>query len=169
VSGPVLFLDVDGVLNGVETFKQRRPDMIEPANAKRLCKLAEWTGCEIVLSSAWRARHGDRKPQDLFEMRLAKFGVFDFVKRDDCRTPWKTTNGECRGDEIKAWLVRNPDVTTYAIVDDDSDMLPEQLPFFVQTNFMQGGLQDEHVERLAAILTATSPHSSAVPFKRKGE
>jgi hypothetical protein len=32
-----------------------------------------------------------------------------------------------RGEEIKAWLHQHPEVTRYAIVDDDSDMLPEQV------------------------------------------
>ena len=41
-----------------------------------------------------------------------------------------------------------------AIVDDDSDMLPEQRPMFVQTDYVEG-LLPEHVDRLALILDAS--------------
>lgn len=43
-----------------------------------------------------------------------------------------------RGHEIAHWLAAHPEVTTWAIVDDDSDMLPEQRHRFVQTDFSDG-------------------------------
>ncbi|SEO94103.1 hypothetical protein SAMN04487843_105113 [Methylobacterium sp. ap11] len=46
----------------------------------------------------------------------------------------------------------HPGVPTYAIVDDDSDMLPEQMPRYVKTGY-ELGLEGTHVERLAALLT----------------
>ena len=42
-----------------------------------------------------------------------------------------------RGEEIAEWL-RNNQVDNYVIFDDDRDMLPGQLPFFVRTNFEDG-------------------------------
>jgi hypothetical protein len=35
-----------------------------------------------------------------------------------------------RGDEIKEWIEQKDDVENYAIIDDDSDMLPEQMDSF---------------------------------------
>lgn len=59
-----------------------------------------------------------------------------------------------RGKEIKAWLdkwdegtlrnapkhtsILNETVTAYAILDDDSDMLPEQMPNFFKTSWATG-------------------------------
>ena len=56
----------------------------------------------------------------------------------------------CRGDEIAAWLTAHPKVKEWAIVDDDSDMLPEQLPRFVKTDGNEG-LSFANFERLCAI------------------
>jgi hypothetical protein len=38
-----------------------------------------------------------------------------------------------RGEEIEYWLQENW-VDRYCIIDDDSDMLPEQMPYFVKTS-----------------------------------
>jgi hypothetical protein len=60
------------------------------------------------------------------------------------KTPWLRG---CRGDEIKAWLSEHPEVDKYAILDDDSDMLDEQLPNFFKTTF-QDGLTDDIAEKV---------------------
>ena len=76
---------------------------------------------------------------------------------DDWRTDWRNDYvgsiiiGQRRGVEIFRWLARHPG-TAYAIVDDDSDMLPEQMPYFVQTQH-DDGIEREHVERLVATLS----------------
>lgn len=141
----VLFLDIDGVLNHEATFLALdRNDMIAPECVKRLFALIERTGAKIVLSSSWRGI------PDL-EERLERAGVMAHVIS---RTPKLSGDAyKCRGSEIEDWLNSNPSPPThYAIVDDDSDMLPGQLSNFVQTDFRKGGLLDEHCERIAAIL-----------------
>jgi len=57
-----------------------------------------------------------------------------------------------RGREIALWLSRHPQITRFAIVDDEDDMLPKQRSHFVRTNF-KTGLLDRHIARLAAILS----------------
>lgn len=47
-----------------------------------------------------------------------------------------------RGHEIQAWLDKHPEVEKYAILDDDSDMLPEQMPNFFKTTFQNGLLEE---------------------------
>lgn len=47
-----------------------------------------------------------------------------------------------RGDEIQAWLDAHPEVTKYAILDDDCDMLPSQLHSFFRTDVAQGLTQE---------------------------
>lgn len=144
----ILFLDVDGVLNHEETFRSRREDMIAPECAERLFRLLKSTGAKVVLSSSWRG-------MDHLEARLERAGVMAHVIG---RTPHKNTNEMTRGHEIAEWLRKHPaelgENGRFAIVDDDSDMLPEHKPVFVQTDFRKGGLLDKHCDRLAAILIA---------------
>ena len=58
------------------------------------------------------------------------------------------------GGRTGEWLSRHPEVERYAIVDDDSDMLPEQMPFFVRTSAETGGLKKRHADRLIKLLAA---------------
>jgi hypothetical protein len=48
-----------------------------------------------------------------------------------------------RGKEIKAWLEAHPDVTRYAIVDDDNDMLPEQQEHYFKTSYYEDGITEK--------------------------
>lgn len=148
----VLFLDVDGVLNHRAIFQPSRSGSpLCPTAIRRLRGVVSVTGCRVVLSSTWRVL-----PHHVEQLRAA--GGFP-SPHDDWRTiemPLEVRNGivvtiHQRGDEIAEWLSRHPEVERYAIVDDDSDMLPHQLPFFVQTSF-DTGLLDEHAARLVAIL-----------------
>ena len=143
---PVLFLDVDGVLNNESTFISRKygPAPICPECCGRLLKMVDGLSCRIVLSSSWRGI-------PTLERKLRAAGI---VRRahEHWRTPHLYDSGENRrGREIAQWLARHPEVTRFAIVDDEADMLPEQLSHFVQTDF-KNGLLDAHVDRLTAIL-----------------
>ena len=58
-----------------------------------------------------------------------------------------------RGKEIKKWLDEHPKVGRYVILDDDSfDILPEQKPFLIQTDWA-AGIEDEDVEKAIDILS----------------
>lgn len=157
----VLFLDVDGVLNHRAIFQpSRHGSPLCPAAIRRLRNVVSVTGCRVVLSSTWRML-----PHHVEQLRAA--GGFP-SPHDDWRTVelpltvLKTAsvgasvllpgvNTPRRGDEIAEWLSRHREVERYAIVDDDADMLPEQLPFFVQTSF-DDGLLDDHAARLVNLL-----------------
>jgi hypothetical protein len=56
-----------------------------------------------------------------------------------------------RGREIADWLSRHPEHENFAIVDDENDMLPEQMPRFVLTSF-DDGLLEEHCGKIRVIL-----------------
>lgn len=146
----ILFLDVDGVLNNRDAFitnKGRGGKILDDACIARLASLLE--ACKprkvkVVLSSTWRLYDGHVA---ILRTRLRKFGVRIHSKTDD--------QGPTRGDEICRWLDANKpklsEKRNFLILDDDSDMLPEQLPFFVQTS-MKTGLTDEHIRKAAEIL-----------------
>jgi hypothetical protein len=147
----VIFLDIDGVLN-TEVFQRayfgilKRLEVSRP-EAKTLAKaeirdefgitfdpmatdmlgwVIESTGARIVISSTWRMS-GLRTMQTMWEMRSLPGEVIDITPR--LNTP--------RGEEIAEWL-RGNQVDSYVIIDDDSDMLPEQLENFVKTHPQYG-------------------------------
>jgi hypothetical protein len=149
---PVLFLDIDGVLNSRDCWERLRGSRhkIDREKVALLNEIVAETGCRIVVSSTWRIGVGQGKGgcRDI----LRSYGLKARFRRD-WRTPEIRDDDHAvpmRGTEIADWLSRNGS-PPYAIVDDDSDMLPEQMPRFVQTTF-QSGLTREHAYRLIALL-----------------
>lgn len=126
----ILFLDIDGVVNNRKTPLDLSKDEFWPIDkymAFLIGRLVDRVDAKIVLSSAWRGYPNGVKE---VEKRVGK--VFDSTK----------SFSNIRGEEIKEWLDRHPEVTKYAILDDENDMLPEQWPNFFKTIF-EFGLTDE--------------------------
>ena len=125
----VLFLDIDGVVNSRATTSFRNNLYpVDPHMAFMVGKIQLDTGCEVVLSSSWR-----HHPDGIKAVEDSVVKIFD-------KTPMLSQG--VRGHEIQAWLDKHPEVTRYAILDDDSDMLPEQMPNFFKTTFQNGLLED---------------------------
>lgn len=137
----VLFLDVDGVLNSYESpgYMPINKNMF-----RRICKVIEETGCQIVLSSTWR------KLDHSYHKISRKFS-YKGIKILSKTTTEHLGIGTVRGHEIQHWLDNHPKVECYAIVDDDSDMLDHQMPYFVNTDG-NVGLTDEKANELIKIL-----------------
>jgi hypothetical protein len=169
---PILFLDVDGVLNSAEWAERGTMwgvsiGSLDPEACARLERVIAATGCELVLSSSWR-RYGDDPAW--FEAMLHERGCAS--ARFIGQTPslaWKLSERGTilgvreRGDEIQAWLDGAPEHAgrPFAIVDDSSDMahLAHRL---VRTTW-ERGLQDEHVEALIAMLRGDSAKVEVAP------
>lgn len=131
----VLFLDIDGVCNslayaqrnGMNLWHATDPDLVALVR-----KIIKETKCEVVLSSTWR----------LYPEARA------VVKRDVCHFIDVTKDMQAgakrgvveRGVEVQEWLDRHPAVTHYAILDDESDFLPNQWLF--KTTFADGITED---------------------------
>ena len=129
----LLFLDVDGVLNK----DSGRSAPLDPSLVKLF--LGWWVPyrleVEIVLSSSWRF-------SDKHKATLRSAGI-------NFRGETPPGRG-IRGEEIRSALMHHKS-KEYAILDDNSDMLPEQLPHFVQTN-QTIGLQPKDLIRVTRIL-----------------
>lgn len=134
----VIFLDIDGVVNCQSTSQRHRGFIgIDPYMAFMVGKLIMETEAKVVLSSSWRCT-----PDGIEEVKNQVYDIHDV-------TP---ILGTIRGEEIKAWLDAHPEVTRYAILDDNSDMLPEQMPNFFKTSWLHG-ITEEIVQQVKEHLT----------------
>ncbi len=120
---PLLFLDIDGVLNSHDA-NEYRINSIHRDKIARLNQIVQATGAEIVISSAWRYMIlGAAMTLDGFRYMLVTHGLAPFVKiightKSDEQIPE-------RGDQITDYLTTfgwRP----YAVLDDGSeDSRPE--------------------------------------------
>lgn len=127
-----LFLDIDGVLNsdawlcrvGYETLPWPMRD-INPICCARLLQAITDLPVDIVLSSSWRMYANAKQ-----WMEFCGVKIFDI-------TP--DNNRKIRGLEIADFFSVTPfKDRPYLILDDETDFLPQQLPFLVRTNVKQG-------------------------------
>ncbi len=147
---PILFLDIDGVLNTHAAWRKgfQRPPRLRPGRdgePERGVRPLRLPGRRLVNLAHRPLQRARRLPGAPAAPRVHR----------PLPSPLRTGHdaSRIRGREIAAWLAAHPAVTTYAIVDDDSDMLPEQMPRFVQTGY-ELGLEQAHADRLAALLAA---------------
>lgn len=149
--GKVLFLDIDGVLKVEDEFRRSiRIEHLPRIRTARLQEVLNLTGAQIVVSSTHRE-------SDQTLTKLQRLGLWPF--HPDWRTPFPTGEqrvgsilvANSRGREIADWLARHPEVTRYAIVDDEALFLPEQMPNFARTTFAEG-LTREVALKLVGIL-----------------
>lgn len=154
----VIFLDIDGVLNSEKFWteksqSQRRLEAEQQGYNIDECRafanidkeavylvnyIVENTNAEVVISSTWRSDWN--LPYILRFMGLKKpyYGV----------TPYDRTRH--RGTEIRKWLNDYNNIR-YVILDDDTDMLEEQNPYFIHISFREGitkELADKAIEIL---------------------
>jgi tRNA A37 N6-isopentenylltransferase MiaA len=132
----VIFLDIDGVLNCSKTLERFHgcfgldKELVVRMNYVKCCV----SDLKIVLSSTWRIL-----PENKEEVER-HLEIYDTT----CKR-WFDREHEhhsTRGEEIQEWLNRHPEVEKYVILDDDTDMLPEQLPHFFRT-YWDNGLTEE--------------------------
>ncbi len=131
----VLFLDIDGVVNCRSTTDFRQLWSLDPYMAFLVGKIQLDTGCAVVLSSSWRY-HPDG-------IAAVEKNIVDIIDT----TP---LHGGFRGAEVKEWLSKHPEVTRYAILDDESDFYSDQCLF--KTSF-QFGLTKEIADAVTAHLS----------------
>lgn len=134
----VLFLDVDGVLNNQTTEERFNGYIgINPVLAKRVQRIVKDTGCKVVLSSYWRLDEANREHVKQEAVEFIDVTP-SFTKKLEqpifARNRW--WDYPLRGSEVQHWLKAHPEVTRYAILDDDGDFYDEQ-PLF-QTTFVTG-------------------------------
>ena len=164
----LIFLDIDGVLNCTDysvannkfAIEMHSPllahdkhgDLFDPRAIRWLEWIIYQTRADIVISSTWRNR-GIDKLRDMWYDRKLPGHIVDITPK---------FHGKLRGEEIKAFLtdeqyrksysfIHNFNVESYCIIDDDTDMLPEQMDSFVHCddNF---GITRKEADKAIAIL-----------------
>ena len=172
----VLFLDIDGVLNSENWFAYRiycvknnmvnilmnfvdiddrnikhKLTMLDDRAIANLNRIIEETGCKVVLSSSWRS---SIESENIFTQNLLKLKGFKYEFYDVTPRLWFSDFSTRRGEEIKFWLDKESEkheIESFVILDDDSDMLPEQTNNFIQIDG-QVGLTDRDVFTAIEIL-----------------
>lgn len=129
----VVFLDIDGVINShrtavafggyPHTFDGCERQMFDEVALALIRGIVKRAGASVVLSSTWRLTHPFADVGKALDLPIID------------RTP-SMLGG--RGGEIARWLSNHPEVESYAIVDDDSDMTQTQQPYFVHTSGFDG-------------------------------
>lgn len=153
---PLIFLDIDGVLNSADWYMRRaevlghgkpfnrNEEEIDPAALERLNRLLDVSNGEIVLSSTWRMTDGLARTRGL----LQKMGLRPGRMID--ATPVMHTY---RGLEIQSWLDSFPEelpLDQIVILDDDCDM--EHLEHRLVKTQHAKGLLDKHVDEALSLL-----------------
>ena len=172
----VLFLDIDGVLNSENWFAYRiycvknnmfnilmnfvdtddrnikhKLTMLDDRAIANLNRIIEETGCKVVLSSSWRS---SIESENIFTQNLLKLKGFKYEFYGVTPRLWFSDFSIRRGEEIKFWLDKESEkheIESFAILDDDSDMLPEQMNNFIHVDG-QVGLTDRDVLTAIEIL-----------------
>lgn len=169
----IIFLDIDGVLNTSETFKEiyyefketgKRRVEIDLKRVEYLKRIVDATDAKIVLSSTWRFFFNkeddkliprNKSAIDLVEiLNNYELAIYDITPRD---------SKGMRCNEINAWLY-DKDVESFVIIDDDSFDLQEFVDKeLIKTSFTKPdemiknmddcmGLCEEHIPKCINIL-----------------
>lgn len=116
----ILFLDIDGVLNGHEYDPQAESCLIKKECIDNLSKILTETSAKVVISSArYMVTRGAMTLQG-FEYLLRTHGLHNITSRiiGTTREDLNQTDPLERPKQIQEWLESHPEVITYVILDD---------------------------------------------------
>ena len=113
---PVLFLDIDGVLNTISTMiKHRSNAVFTPEAIESLEWIVSATDCSVVISSSWR-KDQMKKLADALDFN----GLGVVSSRIIGMTPLiDSVNAPSREDEVDCWIHQNDFRGRFAILDDE--------------------------------------------------
>jgi len=168
----IIFLDIDGVLNSKKWYYARTcmdkrsfiptDDRVTTRDMRELdltalgllCKLVIDTNSKIVITSTWRMG----KDPLFFRLLFNRRGIIDFPRdafigctptlHDSYDDAGNHTN---RGTEIQKWIDDNKFTGKYVILDDDSDFLSHQKPFFIHTPNDEGFIYEHYFKALCIL------------------
>lgn len=148
----IIFLDIDGVLNSIDSEDHFHCFIgLDYSGIKLLREIVDVTGAEIVLVSTWKlswSKDGSRSDSlgAYLDARLAEEGLTIMDKTGG------TMNN--RGHGIIDWLSEHPTESWIALDDEIFEDYEECgiMPHLVKTSFYDGGLKKKHVEMAINLL-----------------
>jgi hypothetical protein len=148
---PLIFLDIDGVLNGHEFDPVAQSTSLNKYCVEVFNRVLKAVDCEIVISSAWRYMIlGGAMTVRGFEYMLRTHGVGPL----EDRLVGCTREDEyvaTRGKQVEHWRWLNKHDGLYVVVDDLSLDIAECGHPFVQTNG-QRGISHDNAVRVVELL-----------------
>lgn len=148
----IIFLDIDGVLNSNKFFEDRYNKgyrnyvAVDEETCKDFVKFISDNNIKLVISSTWRLDNIEHT-QECFN----EYPGLNLLNPYIVGVTPKSYSG-IRGKEIKYFLEHTDlNINSYVIIDDDTDMLEEQQPYFIQINNLIG-LQKTDYKNILNIL-----------------
>lgn len=155
----IIFLDIDGVLNGDIYFstnghknKSYPISQIDTRRVELLNKIIERTDAKVVLSSNWRLMHKLKEVNDILNECGFK-GELIGETDDLC----SFNRFLVRGNEILKWWQdheRDFRLINYVIIDDDKDMLLDQKDNFLNIDPATGLIMSDVVKAIKILIDA---------------
>lgn len=161
---PIIFLDIDGVLNDGTYCGYSDSCAIQKDKVFWLNTLLQFTEAQIVISSAWRYLvHNGYMTLKGFDAMMRTHGlqkdrVIDVTRIDTPVPSYRRKDGKIRsnlenerGPQIRDWLNLHPEVTRFVAIDDhDAGITSSGVPL-VRTE-TKIGLTPDNVEQAAFTL-----------------
>ena len=154
----IIFLDIDGVIktksclrSAFKKYRKLVPDILDERAVNNLNKLVKETDTKIVITSTWR--YG-KTAEDLQRL-LAKHGLTGEIigMTPELGQMKNSSFGNItRGQEIQEWLNLHDVPVEYVILDDDTNILPQQVNRFVKCESENGFADENKYQEALAIL-----------------
>lgn len=150
----ILFLDIDGVLNGHQYNDQAKSNGICKSCVSQLNRIILETDCKIVLSSAWRYMiSGGAMTNTGFRYMMSTHGVvgLDII---DITVPDEEV--PLRGNQISNWIQTNA-YDSFAVVDDEWYGGPDYVRNRTTLTNGKIGLTEIDADKVIEILKGDTP------------
>lgn len=150
------------------TFEYQFARLAEETCPQKWEWLSNWcneTDTKICVSSVWKHHFGKEDYEstpERWEDALVKLGF-----KPGTYVGITGRRRTLRGEEIQDWLDAHPEVEDYAILDDDSDMLPEQFAKFHHSD-PWFGLTPNHLYRISRQFEHGNNYEKLNIIRKKG-
>ena len=147
----VIFLDIDGVLNGnLFVPKEDKPGvLIDNTRLELIKQIIDVTDAEIVLSSSWR-EHWEKNENECNDIGREINEIFSRIGLSVYDKTPKHHND--RKQEIIDWLYEHPDVSEFVVIDDTPFAEGVLQNHFVLTSHLRYGIDENDAKQVISIL-----------------
>lgn len=182
----VIFLDIDGVLNTIESIKKSKEHYLKTGKMiSQICeykiqilsKIIELTNAKIVLSSTWKLNFRKNEEGKLIPKNESAKLLVDLLNKYSLEIYDITPNDKCRNRKLEILEYLNThNITSFIIIDDEDNGLKETFRdnFFKVNSYYKGnieltdeetGLQISHIEEIVKILNESKKKTLSKKLK----